>query len=326
MTFVGKLLLVAMIVAGTATPASADKADTLFKKGKKLLAEKKYADACAAFEEVDKLDPGIGAKLNAARCFEEWGKLGTAYRWYLDAEQMAAATKDKRRTKIQQLAEELDLTVPRIMIKVPEGADPEIVATITLDGVAFPERKLNQEERVDPGPHLIEFTIGGEKKRKMAPVERGGSSEISLDIPKGTKQPPRKKSGTEPGEPDEPGSARPGRTHRIAGVSLVAGGVVAAGVAAVLTVRARGDYRDALDMHCMSSTTMCDDEGLRITADARSTANLATAITIAGGAMVVGGIVLYVLAPKAAADEQRALYLTPVVGADGGGLVFGGRY
>lgn len=321
-------LALLVLTAGT---ASADKADALFRKGKKLLAEKKYADACEAFEEVDKLDPGIGAKVNAAKCFEEWGKLGTAYRWYTDAEKMAVDEKDDRLDKIRALAEELDTNVPRVMIKVPEGADPDIVDTITLDGVAFPAEKLNQEERVDPGPHMIEFTIAGEKKRKMAPVERGGSSEISLDIPKGTgkKKRKRNKPSLEPGgpaQPDEPDDERPGRMHRIAGVSLIAGGVIATGVAGVLTVGARGRYRDALDEHCLGSTMMCNDEGLQITSDARSTANIATVITIAGGAMVIGGIVLYVIAPKAAADEKRALYLTPVVGDDGGGIVFGGRY
>jgi len=321
------LLVIAVLVAAS-SPASADKADKLFKKGKKLLAEKKYADACAAFEQVDKIDPGIGAKLNVARCFEEWGRLATAYRWYIDAEVMASASKDDRATKIKELAAELDTNVPRVTIKVPEGANPDVLATLTIDGKPVAVDTLGIEQRVDPGPHLIEFVVDGTKKKKMAPVERGGSSEVTLDIPKGKGKPkPKtivKKQGDSEPEPEPPPA--PGRTQRIAGITLIATGGVAIGVASALTLSARGSYKDALEEHCMGSTSMCSAEGLTITGDARSRANIATVVSIAGGAAIIGGVVLYLIAPRAATDGEHALYLTPTVGDDGGGLVFGGRY
>src|SRR5262245_29991146 len=68
-------------------------ADALFKKAKKLHAEKKYAEACPMFEDTDKMDPGIGAKLNVAKCYEDWGMLARAYKWYVDAEKMATDAK-----------------------------------------------------------------------------------------------------------------------------------------------------------------------------------------------------------------------------------------
>lgn len=327
-----RALLVIAVLAAASSPASADKADTLFKKGKKLLAEKKYADACAAFEEVDKIDPGIGAKLNVARCFEEWGRLAIAYRWYIAAETMATASKDDRATKIKELAAELDINVPRVTIKVPEGANPDVLDTLTIDGKPVALETLGIEQRVDPGPHLIEFVVDGTKKKKMAPVERGGSSEVTLDIPKGKgkgKPKPKaivKKDGDPDPEPDPETPPAPGRTQRIAGITLIATGGVAIGVASALTLSARGSYKDALEEHCMGSTSMCSAEGLTITGDARSRANIATVITIAGGAAIIGGVVLYLIAPKAATDGEHALYLTPTVGDDGGGLVFGGRY
>jgi hypothetical protein len=323
-----RALLVIALLAVASSPASAEKADKLFKKGKKLLAEKKYADACAAFEEVDKIEPGIGAKLNVARCFEEWGRLATAYRWYTDAETMATASKDDRATKIKELAAELDTNVPRVTIKVPEGANPDVLETLTIDGKPVARDTLGVEQRVDPGPHLIEFVVDGAKKKKMAPVERGGSSEVTLDIPKGVGKPKPKIIVKNPGDPDpDPETPPPpGRTQRIAGITLIATGGVAIGVASALTLSARGKYKDAVEEHCMGSTSMCSAEGLTITRDARSRANVATVITIAGGAAIIGGVVLYLIAPKAATDEEHALYLTPTVGDDGGGVVFGGRY
>ncbi len=321
------------LLAMASSPASADKADKLFKKGKKLLAEKKYADACEAFSEVDKIDPGIGAKLNVARCFEEWGKLSVAYRWYTDAQKMATDTKDDRAAKIKELAEELDGNVPRVTIKVPEGADPDVLATLTIDGKPVALETLNLEQRVDPGPHRIEFVVDGVTKTKMAPVERGGSSEVSLDIPKGTGKPkPKKLPGVvkKPGEPDpvpEPETpSPPGRTQRIVGASLVVAGGVAVGVAAGVTLSARGKYKDALEEHCMGSTTMCNSTGKDITDDARSRANKMTVVSIVGGAAIIGGVVLYLVAPKASSSTEHALYLTPTIDESGGGIVFGGRY
>ncbi len=326
-----RALLVCTLLAIASSPASAEKADKLFKKGKKLLAEKKYADACAAFAEVDKIETGIGAKLNVARCFEEWGRLATAYRWYVDAETMAIAGKDDRAAKIKEVMAELDINVPRVTIKVPEGADPDVLDTLTIDGKPVVLATLGIEQRVDPGPHMIEFVVEGAKKRKMAPVERGGSSEVTLDIPKGTGKPRKPKifkakDGTTDPDPDPETPPAPGRTQRIAGIALVATGGVAIGVASALTLSARGSYKDALEEHCMGSTSMCSAEGLTITADARSRANVATVITIAGGAAIIGGVVLYLIAPKASTSGEHALYLTPTVGDDGGGVVFGGRY
>ena len=49
-------------------------ADDLFRKAKKLMAEKKYAEACPKFEESYRLDPGIGGELNIAKCLRGVGQ------------------------------------------------------------------------------------------------------------------------------------------------------------------------------------------------------------------------------------------------------------
>jgi outer membrane protein assembly factor BamD (BamD/ComL family) len=63
------VVTVLALLAGTAA-AQKDKerADALFKQGKKLMADRRYNEACQAFEESFKLDPGIGAELNVAKC------------------------------------------------------------------------------------------------------------------------------------------------------------------------------------------------------------------------------------------------------------------
>ncbi|CAN5859034.1 hypothetical protein BH11MYX3_BH11MYX3_27580 [soil metagenome] len=323
----GVALGIVVVLAGT---ASADKADALFKKAKKLLAEKKYADACATFEQVDKLDPAIGAKLSVGKCYEEWGRLAIAYRWYLDAEAMATAAKDDRAAQIHAVAEELDTNVPRVTLKVQEGADPAVVATLTVDGKPVDPATLGIEQRVDPGPHAIEFVVDGQKKKKTVPVERGGSSEITLDIPKGKGKGWKGNSGVKTDPDPTPIVEKPpvpGRTQRIAGVVVGVSGVVAIGIAGGITLSARGSYKDALADHCMGSSSMCDPAGLTTTHDARHTANIATVVTLIGGAAVIGGVVLYLTAPKGKPHgDEHALYVSPVVGEGGASVVLGGGF
>jgi tetratricopeptide (TPR) repeat protein len=316
------IVVCAICMAGVAGgTAYADKADQLFKKGKRLLGEKKYAEACDAFEESDRIDSGIGAKLNVAKCYQEWGRLATAWRWFSDAERMAKDTKDDRASKIHALIEELDPSVPRLTVKVLRNADTKGVV-FKLDGVAFDASMLGIEQRVDPGPHQIDYIVNGAKQTKMVPVERGGSSEVTLDLPK------RSRSTTPQTDAAVAASGRdPVQTRRLLGLGISGAGALAMGVAGIVTLRARSDYKHALSAHCRGDTKMCDAEGLAATHGARRRANISTAVAIGGLAAVGGGLYLYFTATNAASHgEEHALYLAPSLGDAGTGIVLGGAF
>ncbi len=95
------------------------------------------------------------------------------------------------------------------------------------------------------------------------------------------------------------GASSPGQGRRIASFALMGAGALSMGVSGYLALGARGDYRSALDAHCMGAKDMCDDEGLKLTQDARSRANLGTVFALVGVAMVGGGVVLYLTSPSA---------------------------
>ena len=310
--------IVVAIALAVAAPAAADKrdADALFNKAKKLHAAKRYAEACPLFEQTDALDPGIGAKLNVARCYEDWGMLARAYRWYTDAEAMARAANDKRADQIKELIAAIDSDVPRLTVNLPPGVDAAAIE-LKLDGkpaVAI----VGKAQLLDPGPHELAWVVDGQKKSKLIPLERGGERELTLDI---RAVATRKRT---PAGGDEPPA--PGRTRRILGIVAGATGVVGLGIATYLTLDARSTYNDALDMHCMGATNMCNDEGLAITSDARSQANIATAITVVSLAAIGGGIALYLTAPKREQEPAKTVYVTPVVGDGVGGIVVGGGF
>lgn len=323
-------LVVVVLAAGTAGANNKDKADALFKHGKKLMGEKRYADACEAFEKSNKLDPGIGTQLNIAKCYEEWGKTGQAFLAYQQAEKMAKDAHDDRTPKIHELVEDLDSQAPRLTIKLPKDATTEGL-TVTLDG--DPVTKFGEPFVVDPGPHTIQYAVaGGEKKDKVVPIERGGDSEVTLDVPKAGSTPDTTAT-TKPDVtpmPEKPIDKLPppGRNQRLGGIVLGGAGVIAIGVSSILTLSARSKYNDAIDAHCGGMQTTCDDEGLTLTHDARSTANTATVVFIAGTAAVAGGVVLYLLAPEGESvePEKAARYIVPTVSPTSAGVVLGGRF
>jgi hypothetical protein len=327
-----KIELTALLTLGAlATPAFADKADDLFKAAKKLMAEKKYAEACPKFEQSYKLDPGIGVELNLGKCYEDWGKLGKAYHAYADAEGKAKDAHDDRATKIHALVQKLEPQVPRLLIHIPPGSNTEGL-TVAIDGVTVGKNELDAPQLVDPGPKQIVYSIdGAPTKTKLVAVERGGSSDITLELPHARGAPvdagegePTPHRPPEPAEPELPDTT--GHGQRVAGVAVASVGAVAMGVSAYLGLKARGTYKDALAAHCMGMTNACDAQGLRETHDARSAANTATIIFGVGAAAAITGVVIYLIAPQPASASEHALYVVPTATAEGVGFAFGGRY
>jgi hypothetical protein len=65
-------------VATTALAADPPAAQALFERGKTLLDQRRVDDACRAFEESQRLDPGIGTLFHLADCEERRGRTATA--------------------------------------------------------------------------------------------------------------------------------------------------------------------------------------------------------------------------------------------------------
>jgi tetratricopeptide (TPR) repeat protein len=329
-----KIVTALLALSALSTPAFADKAEELFKQAKKLMAEKKYAEACPKFEKSYQLDPGIGGQLNVGKCYEEWGKLGKAYRAYTDALKKAEEANDNRAEKIKKLVAQLEPQVPRLVIHIAPDADTAGLQ-VAIDGVSITIEDLANPQLVDPGPKQVEYALGsGARKTKIVPVERSGTSEITLDLPK-TKAKPEKPNHSDHGDHGDVAVQKPkphdepevvdntGHGQRVAGIVIAGVGIAGMAVGSYLALSARSKYNDALSSHCMDMTNACDAQGLTDTHDARSQANTATIIFAVGGAATVAGIVVYLVAPKAASSEH-AFYLVPTLGTTTG-FAFGGR-
>lgn len=331
-------LLAGAVSLAATEPAHADakSADKAFRKGKKLQQQKKYAEACAAFEESFREDPAIGAQLNVARCYEEWGKLATAYDAYQEAMNLAKAIKDDRAPQIRDLLKQLGEKVPTLVISLPKGRLPPPGLVVTLDGVDLTDEDLGKPRRVDPGAHVI-VSRSAAGKPQTTEVDAAIGAQVPVELPIDALTP----ADEDPVVVDRPAveiapeAPSRGRGRRILALAVGGAGLVGLGVATYVGLDARSDYNTAFDAGCDPMTNRCSESSLAATRDARSQANTATIIGGVALAAVATGVVLYLTAPKektAGAEEpesgggrEEARYLRPVLMPSGAGIAFGGE-
>jgi len=335
------------VAPGLARAQSAE-ADQRFKEAEALLEAGKVAEACAAFEESNRLEPSAGTLINLGLCREKLGKLASALAAYRGALERVKDPNKKAVAAEREAA--LAPRVSRLTISVASEARVEGLA-VSLDGRRIDEAEYGQAIPLDGGSYEIEA---------KAPGHRSWSKSIRID-PEGGDAAVRvpvlaEKQSTGAGEPTQaPGgagqiSARTGL--KIAGFSLV--GVAVVSTAYVIGTTVSGPIPDyeALEMRPLDSAGMetlatsgdCDTahgKDLRMGANSGAQANIAFdeaciigkqrfivgMVGLASG--LIGGALLafaYVGdssgASKQAARsrrDRRQLTVTPVIGPSGGG-------
>jgi len=140
-----------------------ERASALFREGRDALKRGAYAEACARFEESQRLDPSLGTLLNLSVCEEHQGHLLRAQAWleeFLDSSEPS----DDRRAKAEQLVDGIEARLPRVVVQV----EPSGLASIQLS-VDYHARTLEPEKplKLDPGRHEIELSAAGYSRERV---------------------------------------------------------------------------------------------------------------------------------------------------------------
>jgi tetratricopeptide (TPR) repeat protein len=127
-------------------------ADTLFKQGRTLLSLGEYQEACASFAESLKLDEALGTRLNLGLCYEQWGRLQSAYAEFEKAKGVASSSNqpDLEKAALDHMAK-LEPRIPRLNVSVsPSPVPPNTTITITRQGHGPQTVAANSPIPLDP--------------------------------------------------------------------------------------------------------------------------------------------------------------------------------
>ncbi len=293
-------------------------AEQFFQDGRRLMDQKKYADACPKFAQSYKLAPGLGTLLNLGDCYQKAGKTASAWARFREAMGIAARQNRPDREKIaQDRATALEAKLIRLKI-----VNTNENASITMDDVELDPAVLGTAIPIDPGKHTLDVTAKGKKpfhttidasERVKSPTVEIPELEDDAVVEKPKK--PKKTKAIEP--PVEEGSR--GGTQRILGLALGGVGVVGLGVGGFFGLRTFSKWGEA---EPLCPNLQCDRTGFDLAAEARTSGIVSTVGFIAGGALLLGGAALYFTAPS---GRSRGASGSPVrVGLGAGGLVIGG--
>ena len=310
-------------------------AQALFYDARQLMAKGKFADACPKLEESMRLDAGVGTQFNLADCNEHIGKLASAWAGFLEVAAESKATNQVDREKVaRKRAAALEPRLPRFVVDVPA---PAAGLEVKRDGILIGAAAFGTAIPVDAGTHRVVATAPGKQWETI--VQAVESKTARITVPRDL--PPRIGAvvGAVPiGAPVEdgisttsaetvasipPAVGHPGSTQRAMGWIAAGLGVVGLGVGAgfgLSSISKRDDSRN----HCL--VDQCDAEGVSLRDDAMKNGNIATIAAIAGGAAVVGGLVLVLTAPRGARERSGKLRAVPTAALNGGGFMLQGNF
>jgi hypothetical protein len=309
------LLVLALLTLVAWAPSAAAETDeqravALFEKGRKLAREGRCGDAIPVLLESIKYAEGVGALLNLGNCYESLVKTASAQRAFLRARDLAASKKDARSDEAAARARALEPEVPTLAIHVATRAAEGRETLVRVDGEEWARERWGRPVPIDPGAHAVEIwaRAGDQAPKETRPitVARGEHAEIELSAP-----PPGEREKPAPPRPTEPAIREPGSEAKRGSestsgggqrtLSYVVGGVGAAGLVVgaifgVLSLTTHASIVGRCPTYPRCSTT--DQTTLAPLNDrAAAEGTVSTVALVAGGALLAGGLALFLTAP-----------------------------
>lgn len=293
-----RALFFALFVAAVSLPREAraaqpgDKAvaQALFDKGLALMNEGRHAEACPKLEESARIDPAMGTRFRLAECHEAVGKTASAWAGFVEVADLAKAAGHEARESVARVrAEALRPHLAQLVVVV-DAVTPGL--EVRRDGAIVGQAQWAQKIPVDPGVTRISATAPGRKAWASDVEITPGAPMVEVHVPA---LDPILRARAAP----TPSAEARGGGARTLGMVFAGAGATAMAAAGVLGLVAFGNYNAAERDHCTGD--VCDRQGKVGTDEARSLANVATWVGVAGAAVAIGGAVLWLSASRSSA-------------------------
>jgi hypothetical protein len=288
------LVLAAPFAHAQGSDKDAD-AERLFNEAKKLMEEKKFAEACPKLESAYRKDQQQGTLLNLAYCHSEMGSKWLAWVEFREAE--SKATEKQRKDFAHEKMKELEKGLSRLII------DPQ--TRYELTEVYLEDRRIWDAEKGIPfyaepnnnrkvifhakgkKPAILLISVGTPKEKMQHIVVPEMADEEPIVV-----APPEAPAPSPPPPPRELTSE--GAGQKTLAVVLGAGGLVGVGVGTFFGLKTMlGSCADGARKPDGSGECLAADRN-----DASTQAAISTIGFIAGGALLAGAVVVWILAPS----------------------------
>jgi hypothetical protein len=325
-TSVGVSCLAALPLAAQERDPAA--AQALFDQGRAQMKAKNYAEACPKLAESQRLDPGMGTQFHLADCYENQGKLASAWANFLEVASLAAASHQPDREKAAKArAARLEPRLPKLTIVIPATSRAPGMQ-VSRDGVAVGEVQWGSALPVDPGKREVTVTAPGRqtftvtvtlnegmpatvKVPALQPAPESAAAPAApatapAATPVASAPPPFPEPAAPPADrpPAEEASSGPGAL--VIGLGVV--GVVGLGAGTVLGLMAKSKYDDSKE-HCRpADENLCSAEGVALRDDAMSLGTMSTVGFVVGGVALAGAGVLWI---ASSGDSKEAAHGRP---------------
>lgn len=304
--------------AHAADPAAAE---SLYVEGLELMKRGQADKACPKLEESQRLDPTGATALSLARCFEQLGKVASAWARYqeaLDFARKKGATARER--EIEAKLATIARDVPKLTIEVPAAVGALAGLVITRAEAAVREAQWNSAIAVDPGTLRITASAPG-RKAWASDVQVAAGRDVRVVVPmlepEVTAPPlasaaPTASSAAPPPPPPPPPPTSRARPDRTLGWVVTGVGAVALGTGTYFAF-----HRSALSDEASSlcPTSSCGEDNHRdalAKSDEAGRAGTVAVVALSAG-VVTTGVGLWLLLRSPGAETALAPWLGPGV-------------
>jgi hypothetical protein len=299
---------VAVFAVVTTAAAEDPGSSTYFSEGQRLMKEGKYAEACPQFEKALALNPGAGTKFNLAECYEKTGKPASALGLFREVENVTRQVGQRERSAAaKERADSLEARTPTVIVRAPWTATLP-GAVIFLDGKPVTFNDVEKPLKVDLGRHEALARNGTTETRADAVIEKEGESKaLVLAAPRDAASSPAaaaqtsEEGPTSSSTPPPPDAKTGASSQRTIGLVVGGIGVAALGVGSFLALGAKGSYDRATE----GCGTKCPADQATRANDARTQADIGGGVMIVGAAALIGGVVLFLTAPRPIAPAAQ---------------------
>lgn len=248
------------------------------------------------------------------------------YRAFLKMGSDPKVTEAQKQRAAENIAA-LTTKVGQIDVEAPAGA------RISIDTRAVEWTPSAEPFPVMPGSHVVEAVIDG--KTRSVTVDCAPGTVTKAKLVEDPATPPQAAPPPPPVAPTQTETSRSfWTTGRAVGAGLGVGGLLAVGAGVFFQLRAGTANDEAAALRRRLGTTGCDPtlpavppecSDLRSRNDEKaSSETLRTVFLISGGALVAGGVVLFLLSPPQASTS--ALRVVPYASERDAGVQFFGRF